>query len=390
MEKNLQLQSILSEFNQLANINDHTGAALLLAKTFGTQEEVDILSQIERDSDKRGHINSDELKVRDEISNKYYYRLKRHLDKNVDWRSFYDDSKKELDANSLSEYEKKYKSYPYQSPHIQDILKRASSYDDFMRLKKTFGSGGIIPDYFENYDLLPQNVSDVLDEYSDVFEEGDYSELEKVKSKLESIGFTFDYDLDGSAYALRPINTPLSHVMGFEDAEEFSRGGVTKDNLEIEVNKLCGEVVYDLINSIAPVDKSFIIQDEGKLVFVFKEELSTYQLESIQQAMSERKECHHIIKPNANLNYDENFKSIFFNLKMNLEDYEMFKKGGKLDEYPLEPAVISDWSFDKIYRSSKNYKRFGKYAMRTKVGYQIQLIRTDNIKELEAIKSKFN
>tara|TARA_R110000868_G_scaffold328540_1_gene589367 strand:- start:3340 stop:3570 length:231 start_codon:yes stop_codon:yes gene_type:complete len=70
-------EDILNEFNILTKINDHTGAAILLANHFGTTEENNKLDAIQREQNKRGYILSYEQADRDAISNKYYYRLKK-------------------------------------------------------------------------------------------------------------------------------------------------------------------------------------------------------------------------------------------------------------------------------------------------------------------------
>ena len=67
-----------------------------------------------------------------------------------------------------------------------------------------FGDGGEI-DLFEHYEDIPPHVKKVLDKYNEGLEEGDYKTLEKAKNELESIGYTFDYDLGGGAYNLHKM-----------------------------------------------------------------------------------------------------------------------------------------------------------------------------------------
>lgn len=74
--KNISKEEILEQFNELTKDNDHTEAAILLAENFGTDEEVSKLKKIQKDQEKRGYITQDEQAERDEISNKYYYKLK--------------------------------------------------------------------------------------------------------------------------------------------------------------------------------------------------------------------------------------------------------------------------------------------------------------------------
>lgn len=58
-------------------------------------------------------------------------------------------------------------------------------------------------DLFEDYDDQPQEVQDILEKYD--FEDADYQTLKKLKIELNAIGYTFDYDMDGSPYDLRKI-----------------------------------------------------------------------------------------------------------------------------------------------------------------------------------------
>ena len=60
---------------------------------------------------------------------------------------------------------------------------------------------------FEDYTNIPSNVQAILNEHQNDFENGDYKGLNKALEKLEKIGYTFDYYLDGIAYDLRPIGT---------------------------------------------------------------------------------------------------------------------------------------------------------------------------------------
>lgn len=78
-----------------------------------------------------------------------------------------------------------------------------------------FEEGGNIEeeDLFENYDALPENVRNVLDEH--LSEENDYETLQKLEEELKPLGYTFDYGLDAVPMNLRKI-------------EKFAKGGITK------------------------------------------------------------------------------------------------------------------------------------------------------------------
>ena len=59
-------------------------------------------------------------------------------------------------------------------------------------------------DYFENYDLLPKKVYNIITQAGEL---EDYEDTLKLQEKLESIGWTFDFYLDNTPYNLRPIKS---------------------------------------------------------------------------------------------------------------------------------------------------------------------------------------
>ena len=69
------MEKLLRKFRKLENNNDHTNAALLLARTFGTVDEVESLVEINKKHLRRGHILYEEIQIRSNISSKYYKLL---------------------------------------------------------------------------------------------------------------------------------------------------------------------------------------------------------------------------------------------------------------------------------------------------------------------------
>lgn len=70
-------------------------------------------------------------------------------------------------------------------------------------------------DLFETPHLIPVNVKRVLDTFN---EEADpYKELLRIWTKVEKLGYTFEYYLDAEPYALRPIGIELNQIEGYED-----------------------------------------------------------------------------------------------------------------------------------------------------------------------------
>jgi hypothetical protein len=98
--------------------------------------------------------------------------------------------------------------------------------DENIAPNKKFSGGGSTDegiDLFEDYENIPPQVQEILDNYSEGIEDGNYKDLQDAKNDLEEIGYTFDFYLDGTAYDLRPIGTK-----GKTDEEEYGTGGGLK------------------------------------------------------------------------------------------------------------------------------------------------------------------
>lgn len=75
-------------------------------------------------------------------------------------------------------------------------------------------------DLFEDPDSIPLNVQKILARHENDFMDGSYDGLAKAKKKLEAIGYTFEYYLDGQAYDLRKIGQKGKS----EDSEMAAKG----------------------------------------------------------------------------------------------------------------------------------------------------------------------
>lgn len=69
-------------------------------------------------------------------------------------------------------------------------------------------------DLFETPELIPKNVQDILETFSD--EANAYWELERMLKQIEPLGYTFDYGLDADPYGLRPIGMDLVELEDWE------------------------------------------------------------------------------------------------------------------------------------------------------------------------------
>lgn len=66
------------------------------------------------------------------------------------------------------------------------------------------GNENLEIDLFENYELLPQQVQDLIKEYGEM-EFPDYHDTEKFLEKMHLLGYTFDYGLDNIPIELKKL-----------------------------------------------------------------------------------------------------------------------------------------------------------------------------------------
>ena len=137
------------------------------------------------------------------------------------WNS---DDWEKVTGNSLKNYKSN------QTFYSIDIIVSDIKNKSFSSAKYADG-GGI--DLFEDYDNIPANVQRVLDKYEDAFMDGDFKVLKEAKNELNKIGYTFDFDMDGTAYGLRPLN-------------KMANGGSIKNNNDY----MRATDKYDLIGAL--------------------------------------------------------------------------------------------------------------------------------------------
>jgi hypothetical protein len=150
-------------------------------------------------------------------------------------------------------------------------------YDEIKGQDSLFDEGGEVEegvDLFEDYDDIPSNVQEVLDKYSDAFEDGDYKELEKANKELGKIGYTFEYGLDGQAYDLRKVGEKGK-------SEYMEKGGEISEYLSSRAemftdfdNALTKKEVLEFINLSKNSDKKYWIKNsDGFSYFLYKGQL---------------------------------------------------------------------------------------------------------------------
>lgn len=64
-----------AQFEENEDNNYHTENGIEMAKHFGTEEEQELMLQIQKDHYDRGHINPDEIEARNSIVKKYWHML---------------------------------------------------------------------------------------------------------------------------------------------------------------------------------------------------------------------------------------------------------------------------------------------------------------------------
>ena len=57
-------------------------------------------------------------------------------------------------------------------------------------------------DLFETPELIPQPLQNLFAKFDDV---STYTQCEALSRRVESMGYTFDYELDAQPYNLRPL-----------------------------------------------------------------------------------------------------------------------------------------------------------------------------------------
>jgi hypothetical protein len=110
-----------------------------------------------------------------------------------------------------------------------------------------FAEGGEI-DLFEHYEDIPPHVKKVLDKYNEGLEEGDYEALKKAKNELESIGYTFDYDLGGGAYNLHKMEEGDSMSGYMADGGKLNIGTIKKTDTDVLFDKKNGTFYVNVID----------------------------------------------------------------------------------------------------------------------------------------------
>ena len=84
-------------------------------------------------------------------------------------------------------------------------------------------------DLFEDYEMQEPELKKIVQKINDAYDKDAISTLflNRILRQTEKIGYTFEFDMDGGAYGLRPIGVDIIEVQGYE---EYAKGGqIAKD-----------------------------------------------------------------------------------------------------------------------------------------------------------------
>ena len=156
---------------------------------------------------------------------------------------------------------------------------------------------------------MVKDGQDLLDTVYDVFI------FAEQKAILLPVRYTNTSNYGGLDIKTIPTNLNFSNMISMEN------GGL--------VNDACIEEAIRIINHIMPIRDWFIV--ENKLIIIFKYELSGQDIELMSEAMGRFTICHSVINPEALLNYDGSYKTIYFMLKKSYFSVGDYSIGGFLN-----------------------------------------------------------
>lgn len=141
-------------------------------------------------------------------------------------------------------------------------------------------------DLFEHPELLPKEVQDIIDKYSEM--DTTYESCQNLVDDLEKVGYTCDYGLDGVPYELKKLEEEFEFYLDQKHTIWYrNRFTITAKNLDeakAKVKELYGkedlpsddwETLFDTLEGMTPSDNGGEPTDElfthdGELVLTNK------------------------------------------------------------------------------------------------------------------------
>lgn len=134
-------------------------------------------------------------------------------------------------------------------------------------------------DLFEDYQELPKEVQDFIENNPSAFEDGEYEAVAKALIQMQGVGYTFDFGLDGCPYNLRPYEPETNTVC--------QRGEVLT-LAQIESLKV-GDVVPNCFGQMKPIVEVFHkgLDRNGKLFCCFYQQFGNDPTTSMSNSAKE-------------------------------------------------------------------------------------------------------
>jgi len=87
-------------------------------------------------------------------------------------------------------------------------------------------------DLFQDYEYQEPKLRAITKKIDEAYDNDEVNTkfLQSILDKTESIGYTFELDMDGSAYGLRPIGVEVEELEGYD---EYAKGGSVKKGLTV-------------------------------------------------------------------------------------------------------------------------------------------------------------
>jgi hypothetical protein len=170
-------------------------------------------------------------------------------------------------------------------------------------------------DLFEDYEMQEPKLRKIVQKINDAYDEDEVNTkfLQSRLDEAEKIGYTFEIDMDGSAYGLRPKEVEITELKGFEEGEYFAKGGEIDSNT-LTIDKIVGTKIpisvgsqsfssYDgwtkdeIINLVGRVLKHNLIDTEfyynylsseykKEYLIIWNEEIYTKMMKNINNVLS--------------------------------------------------------------------------------------------------------
>ena len=198
-----------------------------------------------------------------------------------------------------------------------------------------------------------------------------YNPEDKVVFRIESLEYMneliesgylkaqADEDLDGlTQYLMEMEIIPNYSQVYSEDEFEYKiRENYEEDEDEYETNDECVEAVVDMARGVKEVADFFIV--EGKLVIVFKTQLTTNEMDELNSELKGIKGCGEVFDDSFEMAFGEGYKSITLDLKTDDIEVGKFAKGGGVGKgYNVFNYTDNVYATDEVFKTKKSANEF--------------------------------